>query len=73
MSITCKDVMFFLVTAVYSLASTRLTIGLPLGSRDEIINAIALGIVAGIGGCVAYRARPDQALSEIFRKPVPKP
>lgn len=70
--ISWKDVQFFFITAIYALASARLTTGLPLENHDDVINAICLGIAAGIGGCIAFRANPQEAITAIFKR-TPKP
>ena len=70
--ISWKDVQFFFITAIYAVTTARLTTGLPLETASNIIDAICLGIAAGIGGCIAFRADPDAAITSIFKR-APKP
>lgn len=64
-----SDLGFAIVCGLYSVAVTRQTVGLPLNSPDEIINAVALFISAGIGGLIFYKANPEASLLQIFKRP----
>lgn len=65
--VTLKDLGFALVTAAYSLATTRLTVGLPLATTDDLINAACLGIVSAVGGLCAFRANPSGSTLDILK------
>ncbi len=72
MNITLKDIGFFFVVAIFSLANMRYTVGLPLENHEDVINAICAGIVQGVIGLIMYRANPEQAITSLFKR-TPKP
>lgn len=68
-----KDLGFACITALYSLASTRLTIGLPLVTTDDMINAFCLAVVSAVGGLCAFRANPTGNAMDIIKSVSKKP
>ncbi len=69
MTFQWRDLLFVLIIAIYSLAGTRVTVGLPLDTPDHLIDAACLAIYSGIGGFFAYRANPHASLADLFKKP----
>jgi len=65
MTSTLRTMAFGLISALWSLAVTYVTVGFPTDTRQDILKAICLGFLAGCAGAAAYRTDPEKAWSRL--------
>ncbi len=68
-----RTICFGVATGLYSLATTYLSVGFPLQTKEDIVRIVALFVVAAFGGGALYRVDPEAAFRKLDTSSQPKP